>query len=354
MQGTLVRWQVEGERIANRKDTCIQSKDFSNSTWTTYRLFGLTLASNFRLVKRVALLANSAHNLTFTCTVVESVPGDWTGVPPTYISPYKTKNGESMLHVYHQPTCDVLHFTDVADFYVWPDRIICYQLQRASRYQVEMWLVGTVLALWLEREAIPVLHASAVVVEDRAVAFLASNTAGKSTLAAALMQCGYPLLTDDALPIKCYNNNCIGQPGYPQLRLWPDQAAHFLGHFENPELVHLEASKQIVPVGPGFGDFCDVPQPLGCLYIPIRRDPEVGGTEIEITPVSLRDATIELVRYSFLNRVLAALGLQPGRLDYLVQIAKQVPMRRIIYPSGLKHLPRVCEKLLEDVKALPY
>ena len=155
--------------------------------------------------------------------------------------------------------------------------------------------------------------------------------------------------------IERRGSNFIGQPGYPRMRLWPDMAEHFLGHFKDLELVHPEVSKRTVPVGPdGLGDFCDVPQLLGCLYIPIRRDPEVGGTEIEITPVSLRDATIELVRYSFLTRVLAALGLQPRRLNYLAQIAKQVPMRRIIYPSGLQHLPRVCEKLLEDVKALPY
>jgi hypothetical protein len=137
------------------------------------------------------------------------------------------------------------------------------------------------------------------------------------------------------------------------MRLWPDSAAHFLGHFEDLERVHPEVSKRTVPVGPdGLGDFCDIPQPLGCFYIPIRRDPKVEGTEIEIAPVSLRDATIELLRHSFLTRVLAALGLQPRRLIYLAQIAKQVPVRRIAYPSGLQHLPRVREKLLEDVKAL--
>ena len=344
-----------GKGIVSTQNICTQDTGYSNSKWTTYRLFGLTLASDFRLVKRLALLGNDAHNLTFTCAVVESLPGDWTRVRPTYISPYKTKDGESILYVYRQPACDVLHFTDVADFYVWPDRIVCYQLQRAYRYQVEMWLVGAVLALWLEQKGIPVMHASAVVVEDCAVAFLASSTGGKSSIAAALMQYGCPLLTDDALAIERRGSTFIGQPGYPRMRLWPDMAEHFLGHFEDLELVHPEVSKRTVPVGTdGLGDFCDVPQPLGCLYIPIRRDPEVGGTEIEIMPVSLRDATIELVRYSFLTRVLAALGLQPRRLNYLAQIAKQVPIRRIIYPSGLQHLPRVCEKLLEDVKALPY
>jgi hypothetical protein len=321
----------------------------SERGWTTHRLFGLTVASDFRLAKRLSLLSNDDHNLTFTCSVVESLPDDWTRVRPVYISPHKTKDGKSILYVYRQPGCDVLHFPNVADFYVWPNRIVCYQLQRAQRYQVEMWLVGAVLALWLEQKGIPVIHASAVVVRDCAVAFLASSTGGKSSIAAALMQYGFPLLTDDALAIEHRGRTFVGQPGYPRMRLWPDMAEHFLGYFEELELVHPETSKRTVPIGPeGWGAFCDVPQPLSCLYIPTRREPETGGTEIEITPVSLRDATIELVRYSSLTRLLTALGLQSMRLNYLAQIAKRIPMRRIIYPSGLQHLPRVCERLLED------
>ena len=140
-----------------------------------------------------------SHNLTFTCAWWSRSQAIGQGCDLTYISPYKTKDGESILYVYRKPACDVLHFTDVADFYVWPDRIVCYQLQRAYRYQVETWLVGAVLALWLEQKGIPVMHASAVVVEDCAVAFLASSTGGKSCIAAALMQYGCPLLTDDAL-----------------------------------------------------------------------------------------------------------------------------------------------------------
>ena len=326
-----------------------------HSEWPRYRFFGLTLASSFSLLERVAVSGNSTPDLTFTCTEVESFPNDWTGRSPTYISPYHTREGESILRVYHQPACVVLHFTDTAEFYVWPDRIVGYQLQRAYRYQVEMWLVGTVLALWLEQKGIPVMHASAVVVENHAVAFLASSTAGKSSLAAALMQCGYPLLTDNVLPITRCGGTCLGQPGYPQMRLWPDQAEHFLGYFENLELVHPEASKRTVPVGPeGLGGFCGVTQPLSCLYIPHRRDSEADGTAIEISPVSPRDTMIELVRYSFLTRLLTAMGLQPQRLPSLAHIARQVPMRRVMYPSGLEHLPRVCEAILEDAREVGF
>lgn len=336
----------------SRNFPSIPRTDVSNGTWTIYSLFGLRLVSNFPLSKGVALLDNNVPpDLTFSCTVVESLPMDWSSVVPTYTSPFKTKNNESIAYVYRQDEYDVIHFTNIGDFYIWPDRIDCYQLQGVADNEIERWLVGTVLTLWLELHDIPVMHASAVVLEVGAIAFLANNSVGKSSLAASLLRCGYPLLTDDNLPITCSNEICFGKPGYSQLRLWPDQAEHFLGYFQNLELVHPAVSKRIVPVGSKkFGVFCDVPQPLRCFYVLSRGDQEEKGRDIEIKPLSPRDALIELIRYSFSNRILTAMGLQPKRLKILMKIARHVPMRQLSYPHGLKYLPLVCQKIQEDIK----
>jgi hypothetical protein len=126
-----------------------------------------------------------------------------------------------------------------------------------------------------------------------------------------------------------------------------------LGHFEDLELVHPDATKRTVPVGPqGFGSFCDLPHPVRCLYIPTRRDPKEAGTAVDITPVSYGDALIDLVRYSFSTRVLTALGLHVKRLNSLAQIAQQIPLRRLLYPSGLEYLPVVRDAILKDFRAL--
>ena len=74
--------------------------------------------------------------------------------------------------------------------------------------------------------------------------------------------------------------------------------------------------------------------------------------EIGITPVSPRDAVIELVRHSFTPRVVEAIGLQAQRLDFFAQMVQQVPMRRLVYPSGFAHLPRVRDAILEDLQTL--
>jgi hypothetical protein len=246
-------------------------------------------------------------DLNFTRVSAVSLSGGWERAAPAYISPYHTDDSESIAYLYRQGAYDVMRFTHVADFYLWPNCIVCYLLDPAYDYLVEIHLLGTVLSFWLERQGIPALHATAVVVNGCAAAFLSDNGSGKSVLAATLMQAGYPLLTDDVLPIERCHGAFIGRPGYPQMRLWPDEAQYFLGHYEDLERVHPTFSKRRVPVGPGgFGTFCDASQPMACLYLPERLDPAARSAEIEITPVSPRDAVIELVRHSFTPRVVEA------------------------------------------------
>ncbi len=331
-----------------------RKSDSSGNIWATYSLFGLTLRSDFKLAKRVALPGKGKPDVTFTRELVDSLTVDrCQGIAPSFISPFKSGNGKSMLLAFQQPACDILHFPDTAEFYLTADQILCYQLHQTKDYEIERWLAGTVLALWLERKGLPVLHASSVVIEDKVVAFLASNFAGKSSLATFLVQLGYPLLTDDALVLECGENHCVGRPGYPRIRLWPDQAKHFLGYYEDLELIHPDSSKRNVPVGPsGIGVFHDKSTSVGCIYIPKRTDSQEKRGTVEILSVSPRDAFMELVRSSFVTRILSKFGLEEERMQLLMEIVTQVPIRRLQYPSGLEFLPRVCETVVEDATSL--
>lgn len=322
------------------------------ATWKTYRLFGLTLASDFPFASRLVPATDPA-NLTFTWVLEMPFAKGWWQVASSGRGAYRTEDDESVAYFYRLADCDVIRFTRVADYYLWSDRIVCHLFHPDYRYLVEIHLLGPVLSLWLERHGIPMLHAAAVAVNGRAVAFLSTNSGGKSTLAAAMMQAGYPLLTDDILPVEHACGAFVGRPGYPQMRLWPDEAQHFLGHYEDLELVHPAYAKRRVPVGQGgFGAFCDQSQPLACIYLPERRDAQEHGTQVEILPLSRRDALIELVRHSFVASLVEQLGLQAQRLDFFARLVQQVPMRRLLYPSGFGHLPFVREAVLADLAAM--
>jgi hypothetical protein len=71
-----------------------------------------------------------------------------------------------------------------------------------------------------QRERI-VLHASAVRVNGKAVLFCGSSGEGKSTLAAALTQRGYPLITDDLCAITVTDAGTpMAHPDGRHLKLW--------------------------------------------------------------------------------------------------------------------------------------
>jgi hypothetical protein len=321
--------------------------------WPVYDLFGLKMASDFGFATSL-IEGPGRPDLAFTCVPAMPSGSDWDEGSPAYASAYRSVDGESVAYLYRLEDCDVFRFTRVADFYLGPDRLLCHLLDRAYDYLVEIRLMGPVLSFWLERQGIPALHASSAVVGDRAVVFLSSNGSGKSSLAASLMQAGHPLLTDDILPVEERHGAFVGRPGYPQMRLWPDEAIYFLGHYDDLGLVHPGYSKRRVPVGrDGFGTFWHSPCPLACIYVPERRESVERGMEIEITPISPRDAVMELVRHSFSAHVVEAVGLQPRRLKFFARMAEQLPMRRIAYPSGLQHLSQARDAIREDLTRLP-
>jgi hypothetical protein len=220
---------------------------------------------------------------------------------------------------------------------------------------VEQFLTGPVLAYWLEQEGLPALHASAVAIAKRAVAFLAHSGNGKSTLAGGFIQAGAALLTDDILPVEDQDGRFWGRPGLPQIKMWPDEAEYFALNYEDFQTLSPDTSKLHIPVEAlKNGAFCYESRPLACIYVPRKSDQPAGGTNIEITPIPPAEAVIELVRYSFIPPyIFESLGWQSRRLDFFAGLVRQVPVRRLVYPAGFEHLPGVTEAVRRDLENLP-
>ena len=324
----------------------------AGENWPVYSLYGFKLASDFPFANRLARTTGEP-DLTFRLVDAPPIIG-WEEGTPAYASPPELDGAEeSVLKVYRRGSYHIVRITGLLDYYIAPDRMACYLVDPNYEYLAEIHFLGLAFALWLEFRGIPVLHASAVIVEDRAVAFLSTNKGGKSSLAAILMQAGYPLLTDDILPLERYGEKFLGRPGYPQMRMWPDQASHFLGRYEDLGIVHPAYSKRRVPVGEdGLGTFHSEPAPLACFYLPQRRDPARWGGGIEISALSRTEALMSLVGQSFAPYTVQALGLQPQRLGFFARLLSQVPMRRIAYPEGYAQLPQVRRSILSDLARL--
>jgi hypothetical protein len=331
--------------------------DIAPERWPRYRLYGVTMASDFPFANRLAP-ASGPCDLTFTRVSEGALEFDLDAASPAYASLPRPGGSKPLFRIYlfendgsgHGVV--LMRVADIAEYYLYPDCIFYRLLRPGCDYLVEIQLLGHIFSIWLESRGVPALHASAVVVSDRAVAFLAGNKAGKSSLAASLMQAGFPLLTDDILPLESSDNGVRGRPGYPQMRLWPDQAEHFLGDYRELEIVHPAYTKRRVPIGAdGLGAFWNQPAPLGCLYLPEIRDDSTNSC-VEIEPVPPREGFAQLLRCSFVGAAVEALGWQPRRFQALVQVASTVPARRLRYSSVRERLVEVRRAILADFAAL--
>jgi len=296
------------------------------------------------------MAGNGAPDLSYTVQTEPPIAGDWMSVEPLMESASRRKSGEPIFSIYRLDGFEVMRFSRGANFYLWPDRIVCEVFDPSSRGGIELTFLGMVLSYWLEQRGVLMLHASAVAVGESAVAFMATKQGGKSSLAATLMQSGYPLLTDDLLPVRFESGRFMAFHGYPQMRLWPNTAQHFLGHYEDLEHVHPDDEKRRAPVGgSGFGSFCHTPATLTRIYLPERSDSFGGNPRVEEKSPS--EAVIDLVRNSFAGKLTHATGLQPQRLETIAELVRHVPVKALLYPNGFEYLPAARETVLGDLEA---
>ena len=309
-----------------------------------HRLFGLVLDSELPITTPLA----SAIGPPDLRLVERQAPLPAPLPEPFFTSRISTAAGESVVLAFQLPEGDLLRFAEVGDFLLSTDRIEVRPASERGRFAIEAHLLGPVLAYWLERSGVPCLHAAAVAVGGRAAGFLGTSGSGKSSLASELVASGQPLVTDDVLAVDVVPDGpATARPAFPQLRLWPEEAERRWGPVESFPRVHPEAAKVRVPLPPDL--FTPYPVPLARLYLPERRDADDGPVTIE--PVSPRDAVIELVRHSFVGRLVEAAGWGARRFDLLARIAEAVPLARLSYPSGHAHLPCVREAVLADLGA---
>lgn len=315
-----------------------------------YRALGLTVETE--LAFRTKLLPSAeAPDLRFRITHGSQPPRWPVSADAVFESTYQNEAGTPLFSIHPGDDGQLLRFPEIADYFLTADLVHGHLMDPDYGYMMEAHFLGMVLALWLELAGILTLHASAVSVGNRAVAFLGTNKAGKSSLAVAMMQRGCPLLSDDIVGLVTGDSGIHARPGFPSMRMWPDLAQHANGAgWEQLPLVHPGLDKRRVDVGPGgLGRFIDEVQPLACVYIPKRRDVRDDDLDVWIEPVSRAKAVFELLREAFFPWLAQDGEFGADRLQILGELVERVPVRRLVYPEGFQHLPRIAERVLSDL-----
>lgn len=191
----------------------------------------------------------------------------------------------------------------------------------ASDRNVRLFLLGSAIGALLHQRGLLPLHANAIDIGGRIIAFSGESGAGKSTIAAWFHDRGYRVLTDDVCVIAFDGDAPVAFPGLPRLRLWREA---------------LEASGRVAnDYDPSFDDTAkyDVPTrhvsesgplPLDRIYM-LRRSPEAapGASFVRLRGVDAVDA---LVSNTYRGAYLRSIGRTRDHLMTCARLAAAVPV----------------------------
>jgi hypothetical protein len=240
---------------------------------------------------------------------------------------------------HHEITADSarLFWKDVGTFVIQDKReVLVYPLPNVGVAVLQLLLLGPVLAVLLELRGHLVLHASGVIVDDGAIAFLGASGWGKSTLAAALHARGHAIVADDIVALTVVDGDVLVQPGYPQLRLLP-HAASLVGSLESASSAVND--KTGYPVANGFSTSSRL---LRRIYVLAE------GTYRRIEEINAQDALIELIRHTYTARLLDS-SRMTFHFAQCAGVAKKVLIRRLRSDHESSALPQLADLVERDV-----
>ncbi len=238
---------------------------------------------------------------------------------------------------------EVLFFwEEVGLFQVWDGReIVVDPAPGVEERILRLFILGPALGLLLHQRGLLILHASAVQVGGAAVAFLGGPGWGKSTTAAAMHTRGHAIVADDVLAIELADvNHPVVHPGFPQLKLWPEAAATLGDAPEALPRLHPRLEKRARRDARGFPQIALL---LERIYVLAE------GTHQEIEPLRPAEAFVELVRHSYVARLLKATGAASLHFDQCGVLANAVPVRRLQTPRSLALLPDLARIIERDL-----
>jgi hypothetical protein len=322
-----------------------------------YSVFGLLLHSDLALPGVVPIIstASSCDIELHLGTSPYPEGGDLsTQEELVYVGSYSTETGEPSLRVWQVAKGVFLHigYSDGTQFWldqkretlwaVWPGTL---SLEDTASY-----LLGPILGLLLRLRGVTCLHASVVAFDDRSVAFVGSQGAGKSTTAAAFAQRGYGILSDDIAPLAEREGVFHVIPAYPHLSLWPDSVKMLYGSSEALPRFIPNWDKRRLDLGHQRTRFESRPLPLGAIYILGERCPDPAPY---VERMRARSALLSLVADTYANKILDR-EMRASEFAVLGRLVTTIPIRQVHPHNDANRLEDLCRIIREDFATLEF
>jgi hypothetical protein len=273
-----------------------------------YRLFGLHFASEIALPElRAAPPAAPAE--TPDVTIVRA--------------PVEDPGGELAMNLAATPAgAAFLRARDIGRVRVTGgDRIEVDLNPGQSERNMRLFLLGSAMGALLHQRRLLPLHANAIDVGGRAIAFAGHSRAGKSTLAAAFWDRGFPLLSDDICVVtRGADGGFDAQPGIPRVRLWRDAVERTGRDTATLDPAFDGMDKYVLPLSERHAETA---LPLAAVFILARAR---AGAPVQLNAMSGLAATQALVAQTYRGAYVPLVGDSRAHFEQCVHLPRRVPV----------------------------
>jgi len=211
---------------------------------------------------------------------------------------------------------------------------------------IRLYLLGSAFGALLHQRGLLPLHANAVEVDRKAVAFIGESGAGKSTLAAWFHDRGYRIVADDVCVVGFSKaGRAFAHPGLPRLRLW-DEALEASGRSaaDFPESYIDSDSRKKFDVAIGRTTAVDRDLPIRAAYLLER------GESFEIRPLDGIGAAEAVFAHTYRGGFVSAAKSEISHWNACLRFVRAVQLYRLTRPWGLAQLDDHSEAVLDHIR----
>lgn len=225
-------------------------------------------------------------------------------------------------------------------------QVHCRKFRGALSESFQVYLLQRALSFALVKQGFEPLHATAVVVNGQAIAFLGNSGFGKSCMAACFLADGHKLLTDDLLLLRRSASGLRAYPGPPRIKLFPAMANRFLGDQVAGVPMNPETKKLVLPLA--AGQLASGPAPLKAIYVLQSPRESRRKQGIRLMPLDPRQAFLELLKNTFNYQHVAPDRLQ-RQFTEVSRLANTVRFIKLCHSRVIRDLPAVRDAILADL-----
>jgi hypothetical protein len=327
-----------------------------------YRIYGLGLTVNIALPGPMAIEILPS-DLPVVDVVLGALPSwltetpDRSGMPPNWyecaeksdlpgaaavplLQVWQIEMGQYFYCRYYDETTFVVSRLGTQIWATWPDDLT---LEDTATY-----LLGPILGFVLRLRGTVCLHANAIAIGDRVVVLVGAAGAGKSTTAAAFAQQGYPILSDDVVPLIDRGDTFLVEPAYPRIRLWDSSVRALYGAADAlPRLVptHPTWDKRYLDLSQTGYKFQTEPLPLAAIYYLNERSEDRSCPQI--ASMTTQEQLVTLVTNTYTNYLLDK-SLRAQEFEFLSRVVKYIPVRQITPHTDIARLADLIDTIIND------